>query len=201
MKQNLKNLGLNVAAGRFGPSSAQKKKTIIALCLIAIMALMWARLLGRETPKNAKAASTPAAAGLDTSGANLESRMTFQELPKVKGRNDVLARDFFGSDNWKHFLRDSEGYTEKVSVVSKDGDEEVVKRIADKLELQAIWLDQNTQAFINDKMLSVGDKLTVREGIKTYECEVAGIQESRVFIRCEGAQIILKLTQAGRVGD
>jgi hypothetical protein len=50
-------------------------------------------------------------------------------------------------------------------------------------------------------MLSVGDKLTVREGIKTYECEVAGIQESRVFIRCEGAQIILKLTQAGRVGD
>ncbi|MHC4666493.1 MAG: hypothetical protein ACYS9T_11165 [Planctomycetota bacterium] len=201
MKQNLKNLGLNASAGRFRASSAEKKKTIVALCLIAVMALMWARLLGRETPKSAKAAPPQGGAGVDTSGVDSESRMAFQELPKVKGRNDVLTRDFFASDDWKNFLRDSEGYTEKVSVVSKDGDEEVVKRIADKLKLQAIWFDQDTQAFINDKMLSVGDKLAVREGIKTYECEVVGIQENRVFIRCEGAEITLKLTQASRVGN
>ena len=122
--------------------------------------------------------------------------LSFIELPKVKGRNDVLTRDFFAVDSWQGFMRggNSNGFGE-VSFVSKNGSEEVVKRVAEKLKLEAIVSGQNPRAFINDKLLSVGDKLFVRDGIDMYECEVTEIEETEVFIRCGEAEITLRLKQ------
>ena len=54
MKQNPKNNG-NGANRLFSQLAAEKKKTICALCLIAVMALMWARLLGKKKLEGAKA--------------------------------------------------------------------------------------------------------------------------------------------------
>ena len=82
-----------------------------------------------------------------------------------------------------------------MSVVSKDGSEEVIRRIAEKLKLEAIGLGKNPQAFINDKLLSAGDKLLVRDKIDVYECEVVEIRENTVLIRCGEAKITLRLTQ------
>jgi len=189
----MRNTG-NGINGLFSQLAAEKKKTVMALCLIALMAFMWVRVLGKKTPDAAEAALKQAAVNRNTSRSDSQLKISFTELPEVKGRNDVLTRDFFASDGWQNFGGDREG-TKKISVVSENGSEEVARRVAEKLKLQAIWFDQNPQAFVNDKLLAVGDKLLVGDGIGTYECEIVGIEENTVFIRCGQARIQLKLTQ------
>ena len=143
MKQSVKNNG-NGTNRLVSRLAAEKKKTVTALCLIALMVFMWARVLGKKTPAIA------AALGQENVvlGSNLELNISFIELPKVAGRNDVLTRDFFAADGWQDFVRDGEGPnvagTEEVNVVSKDGNEEVVRRVAEKLKLEAIGLDDLT---------------------------------------------------------
>jgi len=185
----------NVRDNSSGPNrimsqlAAEKKKTITALCLIGLMVFMWVKVLGGKTPQSAEATLMAQKANLDTSGVNSELKISFIELPKVEGRNDVLTRDFFAADGWQ-VMRGGE-----VNVVSKDGSEGVVTRIAKKLNLGAIGLGKNPQAFINDKLLSVGDKLLVRDGVNTYECEVIGIEENTVSVRYGEVEIQLKLAQ------
>lgn len=204
MKQNVKNSG-NGTNGLVGRFAAEKKKTVTALCLIALMVFMWARVLATKTPEAAAAAPRREDAAQDILGADLELNISFIELPKVAGRNDVITRDFFTVDDWRDFVRDGEGGSlagsEEVNVVSKDGNEEVLRRIAEKLKLEAIGLDGNPQAFINGKLLSVGDKLLVRDGGKTYEYEVVSIEENAVLIKCGEAEITLKLTKVIEVAD
>jgi hypothetical protein len=176
--------------------AAEKKKTVIAVCLIAVMVFMWVRVLVRKGPQSANAAMTTQ----DITGDQMrpELKVSFIELPKVEGRNDVLTRDFFAVGSWRDFMRSGEGKSgsvEEVSVVSRNGSEEIVRRVAGKLKLEAIVLGENPRAFINDKLLSVGDKLFVRDGIDTYECEVAEIKENMVSIRCGEAEVTLRLTQ------
>ncbi len=186
MKQNVRNdgKGANRVFSRF---AAEKKKGIVALCLIALMGFMWVRVLLRKTPESVEAAVVDQ----DMKQSNSELKISFIELPEVVGRNDVLTKDFFAVNDWQSFMSGGE-----VNVVSRNGDEEIVKRVAEKLKLEAIGLGKNPQAFINDKLLAVGDKLLVRDGADTYECEVVGIEEKTVFIRCGEAEITLRLTQA-----
>ena len=202
MKQDVKNSG-NGANRLFSKLAAEKKKGIMALCLIAVMAFMWVRVLGGKAPESAKAA--PTAQDATANRSNSELKISFIELPKVKGRNDVLTRDFFAADGWQRFVRDGGGGNiggaEEVSIVSGDGSEEVIRRVAEKLKLETIVLGENPQAFINDKLLSVGDKLLIRDGGNTYECEVIGIKENTVVIRYGGAEITLRIAQAIEITD
>ena len=192
MEQNTRNSGSGTD-GLFGQLAAEKKKTIIALCLIAVMALMWVRVLGKKGPNTAGAALR--GEEVIEGQSNSELKISFIELPNVKGRNDVLIRDFFTADGGD--LSSAGG----VNVVSRDGGGEVIRRIAEKLKLEAIGLGGNPQAFINDKLLAVGDKLPIVDRGNTYECEVIGIEENTVSIRCGEAEITLKLTQANEVAD
>jgi hypothetical protein len=190
MRKNFRNSS-NGSNGLLGQLAAEKKKTVIALCLIGVMVLMWTRVLGKKTPGSAEATLIQTELSQDTP----ESKMSFIELPKVEGRNDVLTRDFFASNGWQNFIGDREGNIEKVNVVSVDGSEEVARRIAERLKLRAIGLGKKPQIFINDELLSMGDKLLVSDGVNTYECEVTGIEENAVFLRCGEAEIKLELTQ------
>jgi hypothetical protein len=195
MKQNLRN-SVNKSNRVFDRLAAEKKKTVIAVCLIAVMVFMWVRVLGRKGPQSANAAITTQ----EITGGQMrpELKVSFIELPKVEGRNDVLTRDFFAVGSWRDFMRSREGKSggvEEVSIVSRNGGEEIVRRVAEKLKLEAIVLGENPRAFINDKLLSVGDKLFVRDGLDTYECEVAEVEENMVSVRCGEAEVTLRLTQ------
>jgi hypothetical protein len=203
MRQNIKNSG-NQANRLFGRLAAEKKKTVTALCLIAVMAFMWIRVLSRNSPEIAQAAPAQKKSDEDISESNSELKISFIGLPKVTGRNDILTRDIFAAGGWQNFIRNKErknGAGTEVSVISKGGNEEVVRRIADNLILEVISLDENPQVFINGKVRSVGDKLLVRDGVNTYECEVAGIEENVVLIKYGEAQITLKLTQTVEVSN
>jgi hypothetical protein len=195
MKKTVGNSG-NGANRLVSRLAVEKKKTITALCLIAVMVFMWARVLGKKTPEMTGAAMRQEDVNQDIFGANSELNISFIELPKVAGRNDVLTRDFFAVGNWNDFIRNREGknLTEDVNVVSSNN-KEVMKRVAEKIKLQAIGLDGNPQVFINGKLLSLGDTLLVTDGGNTYECEVVGIEENTVLIKCGEAEITLKLTK------
>lgn len=196
MRTNVRNS--DKGAKRFlGQLAAEKKKTVTALGLIAVMALMWIRVLSRKAPEAAEAQSTTGQVEAEDP-SNPEPRMFFVGLPKVSGRNDAIARDFFASDGWRHFLgggaRSLAGI-EEVNVVSKGGSEEVVRKVAEKLKLQAIGLGENPRAFINNKMVSAGDKVLIGDGVDKYECEVVQIKANTVVIRYGEAEITLKLMQ------
>ncbi|MHC4488292.1 MAG: hypothetical protein ACYSW7_03825 [Planctomycetota bacterium] len=183
MRKNLKSS--NGPNRFFSQLAAEKKKSVTALCLVAVMAFMWVRVLFRRTPQAAAAASMTEEMNVEGK-SNPELKISFIELPEVAGRNDVITRDFFASDGWQDF----------VDIVSKGGNEEGIRRVAEQLKLEAIVLSNNPQAFINDKLLSVGDKLPVGEEVDSYECEVVEIKRDTVVVRCGEAEIMLKLTQA-----
>jgi len=180
----------------FGRLAADRKKTTVALCMIAVMAFMWVRVFTKETPTTAEA--TLMAQQGDLQGQpGPQARMSFIELPEVAGRNDVLTRDFFDSDGWRSFAKDREennsAGNREVSGISGHDSEKVIAQVAQKLQLEAIVLGENPQAFINDKLLLVGDRLLVEYGGNAYECEVVRVEERAVFMRCGQAQIKLRL--------
>jgi hypothetical protein len=201
MKQNVKNGG-NGTNRLIGRLAAEKKKTVTAVCLIALMVFMWARVLNQKTTESAAAAQRQEDVDTDILGSNLELNISFIELPKVVGRNDVLTRDFFAVGNWQDFIGNKKGENldEDVNVVSRNN-KEVMKRVAEKLKLEAIGLDGNPQVFINSKLLSLGDTFLVRDGGETYECEVVSIEENAVLIKCGEAEITLKLAKVIEVVD
>jgi len=196
MKQNLQNnvSGANRAPGRL---AINKKKAVFALCLIAVMVFMWVRVLTRKSPQSAAASSVAEEIKLIGQSDTESLKLSFIELPKVEGRNDVLARDFFTVKNWQDFLREGKGVGDrgKVDVVSGNGNEEVARKIAEKLKLGAIVMGKNPRAFVNDKLLAVGDKMLIQDGVNIYECEIVEIEEKTVLLRCGQAEIRLKLRE------
>jgi hypothetical protein len=194
MKQKLKN-NVQGSSRLFIRLAADNKKAVMAFCLISVMVFMWIKVLTGKAPDAASAA--PGAEGTNQS-EDLDSKMkvSFVELPKVTGRNDVITRDFFASNGWRDFydLKGSTG-TGEVDIVSGNGSEEVIKAVTEKLKLEAIGLGESPRALINDKMMSVGDKLLIRDGINSYECEVVQIMEDTVEIRCGETEVTLRLIQ------
>ena len=176
---------------------ADRKKVGIALLLVAVMVLMWVRVLLRGGPKTAQAGS---AVGLSASRADAgdnELKVAFIELPKVKGRNDMLVRDFFRSNRWRDFGKGgaSNSSVSEVNVAAHSGQAAMIRRVAANLKLQAILIGEKRQAFVNDRVLHSGEQFLLKIGEDTYECEVVSIDEDKVVIGCGKSQVVLKLSQ------
>jgi len=188
----------------FSQLAGEKKKAVIALCLIAVMAVMWVKVLTKEGPQSAEA-------GFMTEQTDAEEQLSealkisFVELPEVPGRNDMIGRDFFDAADWQDFKLDQEINStvdiEEVSATSTDVSEEVVAQLTQLLKLQAIGWGEPRQAFINDKLLSVGDKMVAGDATETYECEVVEISKSTVLIRCRDVEMVLKLDETVEEDD
>jgi len=199
MRQSFNNIAVafNRLTGRF---AFERKKTVLALSLIILMIFMWVKLLNNKTPQ--RAGSLPVQQNDIGGNVAQASNVSFAELPKIKGRNDLLARDFFTVGNWQSFLNARQGQNaanlREVNTTA-DGAKEISSRIAEKLKLEVIDWGKNPQAFINNRLLSMGDKLTVSDGSKLYECEVVKIWKDMVLMKCGHVEIKLKLAQTAEV--
>lgn len=182
MKETIKNRWQGVG-GLMGRLTAQKRKATMAVCLVLVMVFMWVKVLTPSAPDSATAVVVGDAAGQSEAKLGI----TYVELPVVKGRNDTLTRDFFAPG--KGFLQTDA----VVDVVAGEATEELTRRIVEKLKLEAIVFGENPQAFINDELVSEGDKLLVKAGATEYEFVVVKIGQSTVFIRCGETEIALKL--------
>jgi len=196
MKHNARNISQsgNRILSHLG---AEKKKAILALSLIVLMVVMWVKVLTKNSPKAAEAGLIAELIELQNQ-TDPKIEVSFIELPQIEGRNNLITRDFFASNNWQIFIS---GYgnrsagVEDMNIVSKDNDQEVIRKVAENLKLEAIVSSKEPLAFINDKVVRIGDKLFVSDGIDTYECEVVEIKENTVVMKCRESQITLKMTQ------
>ena len=174
---------------------AEKKKTVLAVSLVTVMAFMWIRVFFKKTPAAASAVAMEQTS--PTSDSKPALNVSFIELPEVAGRHDVVTRNFFTSNNWKNFdgKKTNVVSIEEVNVAPGNGSEKAIRKVVEKIKLEAIVVGENAKAFINDKVLTAGNKLLISDGIERYECEVVLIEENAVVIRCGEAEVRLKLRQ------
>lgn len=177
------------------------KKTVVACALVSIMLFMWVRVLIGHRPAAADAASDAAspsrpAATLPGTGP---VKVTLVELPKTPGRHDSIARDFFAAPDGSFIRRNpadrNTGTEKEVPIVSSYNVQEVIQRVARKLKLEAVLWSESPRAFLNDQLLSVGSKLTVKDGTASFEFEVLQIYMDSVLVACDDIQLTLKLAQ------
>ena len=69
------------------------------------------------------------------------------------------------------------------------------------LKLEVIETGRVPRAFINGKLLTIGDRLAVSDGIKRYEYEVLRIDKTTVWLRCGKAEVQLKIVQTTETGS
>jgi hypothetical protein len=178
------NNGLNRLLNQL---AAEKKKGIIAAVLIVLMIFMWVRLVGRKGPQSARAAMVPQTAGQNSESAEAKLKVTFVKLPCIEGRHDVLARDFFKMDGQFYGA-------DQASIVSTDAGKNGAREVAQGLRLDAISMGPQPEAFINDRLVKVGETIVV-EGSKSYRCQVRSIRADSVIVKYEETEIELKLKQ------
>ncbi|MCK4914034.1 MAG: hypothetical protein KAI59_01290 [Planctomycetes bacterium] len=148
---------------------ADKQKVVMALCLVSVMVFMWVRVLSGKGTNSAEAAAKK---NQLSSQQNSEIKISFVELPKVTGRNDVLSRDLFTQGKGR--LSSSKNNNEKIN-------------------LEAILSGEQEQAFINDRLLVAGDKFAVSEDGGEKEYEVIEITQNTVLLKCGETEITLRL--------
>ncbi|TFG47737.1 MAG: hypothetical protein E4H40_05925 [Candidatus Brocadiia bacterium] len=197
MKQETRN---NNTLGRLmNQLSAEKKKTVMAICLISLMVFMWVRVLSNKSPKSAGAADNRKPGSTEVSGGMDAVRIIYKKLPKVAGRNDILTRDVFSCKGWSGFGIDGKNRNKnlkEVNVLTKNGGEEILKQVAEKrLRLEAIVMGSEPRAFINDRLVGIGGRLKIRDEGQVYEFEIVDINENSIVLKNQDAEIALKLTQ------
>lgn len=181
----------------------EKGKSMAAACLIGLMIFMWVRVFAKKhSPGEAEAALTAQAESLSGRGRN-EVKIRFVKLPEIKGRNDVLSRDFFAVEGWENFIEDADGNKNKVEEVNvvveddsgQDDRRKAVLRLARQLKLDAIAFGKRPEAFIENTLVSVGDKLQVEDKGRLYEFDVIEIGENEVVLTCQGVRLEIKMLQ------
>ncbi len=195
MKLNMPNV--NNVSGLICQSRLKKPKVIVAVVLISIMGFMWVKvLLNHRSKRNEAMAAVTRAAAEDTAAEqNQQVRMSLHPLPVVPGRNDVLTHDIFTADRWDAFpgSAGSNGAGSAGGIGSYDGD--LVAKIASAITLEAVIAGANPEAFIENKLVKVGDILAVRYQDRIYEFTVAQIHETKVVLKWNDFTVDLRMSQ------
>lgn len=186
MRRNFTNKN-GKAGGVMSQFAAQKKKSIVAVALVVVMVFMWVKVLRNKSPQQAGAAVLPPGTSSQAQQNSSDLKVSFIRLPFMPGRHDVLSRDFFQMDSSMF------GSSEQVNILSSGGSGGNARRIAEMLRLDAIVMSDEHEAFINDRLLKVGDKIIVPDGENKYECEVSVIEENLVIVKVEETEVELKL--------
>jgi hypothetical protein len=184
-----------ISTGVLSRLTADKKKSVAALCLIGLMVFMWVRVLTRK-PQGAEAGQPTPVVNNSVSDSEAIVKVSFVDLPKIEGRHDVLTRDFFASNNWRDFLSGSNPGGISVS----NGSDKLARRIAAALQFEAIVAgsEGRIQVSINGALYSVGETIEIKQGEEVYKCEVIEIEDNRVLIRFRETQIELELNQTNK---
>ncbi|MDH4202511.1 MAG: hypothetical protein OEV87_06420 [Phycisphaerae bacterium] len=182
-------------------------KTTAMIVLLAVMGILWGRVLlsGKKGPA---AANAQDAAGIEqmTQTAQPDGNLTLKAvaLPQVPGRNDTVSHDLFSADRWTAFALEGSQNNDR-SDVRADSAENAEKmhhtrleKIAKRLTLEAVIQDAGGkpfQAFVDGKILSVGSTLTVKEGPDQYELTLEKISEKEVLFMWNKISVVLKMAE------
>jgi hypothetical protein len=173
------------------------KKTAVACGLILIMLFMWVRVFTGHRP--AAAAAAPPSTQTQSVQPKAAVKVKLVELPKLSGRHDSIERDFFSMKDRTFFRRNSAGRNtgtdKEVPVTSSNYVQEVIQRLTQTMKLEAVLWSESPRVFLNDQLLSVGGKFTVKDGAEVFEFEVLQIYVDSVLVGGDGIQLTLELVQ------
>ena len=202
MKSNSTNTNNDAELMRQIP--VDRKKVILAASLLAIMALMWVRVLVKSRTTEAGAAITETSMQVSqTAQSESETKVSYVRLSVVPGRNDRLVRDIFTIRSRSAFgWYDGTGREESSIVTEPDSDHNIdvdnIRKIARDLSVDAILIGQagqSSEAFIEDKFVTAGSKLAVKYEDKIYTFTVTEIQSNKVILECRNVTIAVKMPQ------
>jgi hypothetical protein len=182
-------------------------KTMAMIVLLAVMGILWGRVLlsGKEGPAVANAQDAAVIQPM-TQTAQSDGALTLKAvaLPHVPGRNDTMSHDPFSADRWTAFGLEGSQNNDRsdVRVDSAEDAEKMhqsrLEKIAQRLTLEAVIQDADGnpfQAFVDDKILSVGSTLTVKEGPDQYELTLEKISEKKVSFTWNKISVVLKMAE------
>jgi hypothetical protein len=198
MKLNSTNI--NGVSDLLHRSPFRRPRVIAATLLVTVMAFMWIKvLINHRAEKNEAAAAvarTAAEAQAVGTQTQRQTRISLLPLPVVPGRNDTLTNDIFTANGWNTFpgAADTGSKGPDGAIRTYDGD--FIDKIAQSISLEAVITGPNPEAFIGNKLVSVGHILAVRYNDKIYEFTVAQILENKVVLKWDDVSVVLKMSQS-----
>lgn len=171
-----------------------RKKLATVVLLLAVMLLMWGRLLLKHVPQTAvaKPPTAVASAGADGRGARGDQQPGVRRVVQVD-LSTQLARDLFAV-NWDFYPQATGGSdpnqssgTEKSGpgAVDDSRGEDAVRRAADGLQLQTTILGANPRAVINGQVLKPGQTISGMTLLK--------VLPRQVILEMQGQQVKLEM--------
>ena len=182
-------------------------KVMAMVVLLVVMAILWGRVLLKGTggPAAANAQDQESIQDTISDMASKALEIKAVELPVLPGRNDRVSNNLFSSENWtafelNHNQDDSKGgvKVDGTGHATELTHRSRLERIAGRLKLEAVICDaQNRpfQAFVEDKILSVGSTLTVQEGPDEYVLMLEEISEKEVLFSWNEMSVVLKMAE------
>ena len=182
-------------------------KMMAMVVLLVVMAILWGRVLLKGTggPAAANAQDQESIQDTISDMASKAVEIKAVELPVLPGRNDRVSNNLFSSENWtafelNHNQDDSKGgvKVDGTGHATELTHRSRLERIAGRLKLEAVICDaQNRpfQAFVDDKILSVGSTLTVQEGPDQYVLMLEEINEKEVSFSWNEMSVVLKMAE------
>ena len=175
--------------------SAEKKKAIVAVCLVVVMGFMWLRVITKKSGSVQSVQASGLGRGSEKDVGGI--RLSYVKLPEIEGRTDVLSRDFFAVNDWSSF--DGFGGLKDRSAQMIGGAEteqtEKIKNAAKELSVGVIVLGQRPHVYIEGELLSAGQSLSFKHRNESYEFKVLKIFENKIELQCDGIAVVKKLIQ------
>ena len=181
-----------------------RSKIIVAVVLLSVMALMWLKLVLSNRGDNQATVDAATTSEVDLAGGNtkLETVISYVELPFVEGRNDNLKRDIFMTSNWGAFKalkgavapgRNDSGNDATRAITDED-----IAKIESIIKLDGIIASESSatrEAFIENKLVSIGSKVAVNYNNRVLELVVTEIHKNKVVLRWKEFKLNVKMPQ------
>lgn len=186
----------NVQKTGAGKMTAEKKKAVIALALILIMASLWIKnVMKKNSVRDAQALLMTQ----QNTAAPEEPEFSYIQLPQIENRHDVITRNIFVPNKWKGFRREGDlgnDYWTAQALGNGDGDGlNSIERVVKEMSLGAIVLGEKPRAFIEGKMVSAGQEFTFKYSHQSYEFKVLEVYDDKVELECDGTIVVKKIKQ------
>ena len=169
------------------------RKTIVIVPLGALAFLVAVVVLRHKVPDAAQA--HPQQVPVTNGSGRERKELSFVRLPKIPGRHDRIAGDFFVRQKDRTPTQVSSPLDREsapvVALASADPDA-LHLSMRDALQLKAIILGQSPRAFINDELITLGDTVPL-DGFAEHECKVVAINENSVVLMWGTVKTVLQL--------
>jgi hypothetical protein len=191
LKQTHKVIG-TMAVGN--PIRNVPPKTLAAVVLVAVMGLLWARVLLRSGPDTALA--DPSTADIDLAvQENVESAIQIRavDLPEIGGRHDVIAADFFRADRCLAWGQKTESAAPTTEATDN---QRMVNELIKAIALEAIIKDAQgnaEKACMNGSLVAAGSVLQVPVRNEMQSVRVMTIEPGHVRLMWQDRSIDIEM--------